>query len=77
MWWWLDGKINAMRKIKEMSGNNAMLRRREGGEANSGYSPTQDGSWPGERAKDEHIVYFHIFYFPFKGGASQSILILS
>ena len=26
-----DGKINAMRKIKEMSGNNAMLRRRGGG----------------------------------------------
>ena len=44
-----DGEINAMRKIKEMSGNNAMLRRGEGGEgANSGYSPTQDGSCPGE-----------------------------
>ena len=27
-----DGEINAMRKIKEMSGNNAMLRRGEGGE---------------------------------------------
>ena len=26
-----DGELNAMRKIKEMSGNNAMLRRREGG----------------------------------------------
>ena len=62
-----DGKINVMRKIKEMSGNNAMLRRREeGGEANSGYSPTQDGSCPGEQAKEEHTVYFPIRTNTFK-----------
>ena len=58
-----DGEINEMRKIKEMSGNNAMLRRERGGEANSGYSPTQDGSCPGEQAKERNTLFRQI-HFP-------------
>ena len=61
------GEINVMRKIKEMSGNNAMLRRRggRGGGANSGYSPTQDGSCPRERGKIGTHSPFSSFLFSY------------
>ena len=40
-----------------------MLRRERGGEANSGYSPTQDGSCPGEQAKERNTLFRQI-HFP-------------